>query len=116
MKIDNINLEKVSLKNKRLFCKELVMSFLTEEEWGEVKDTFQQNIDKSTDVSINLLLRTKNVYGILICMDGLNYDIADKYTSMLTRFKVNGFEHADYLSKKYLTYESENKNKILPVN
>lgn len=105
MDIKEIKLEEVSLENKRKFCKELVMSFLTEKEWGGVKDTFQQDLYKSTDVSINKLLREKNVYGILVCMYGYNCDIADKYKFMLTRFEGDGFEEANYLAKKYLTYE-----------
>ena len=105
MKINDINLEKVSLENKRQFCKELIMSFLTEKEWGEIKNTFQQDLYKSTDVSINKLLREKNVYGVLVCMYGYNCELADKYKFMLTRFIGDGFEEADYLAKKYLNYE-----------
>ena len=105
MDIKEIKLEEVSLENKKEFCKELIMSFLTEEEWKEVKDEFQQAIDKSTDISINEILRTKNIYGVLVCMYGYNCELADKYKFMLTRFIGDGFEEADYLAKKYLTYE-----------
>jgi hypothetical protein len=105
MDIKEIKLEEISLENKRQFCKELVMSFLTKEEWEEVKDEFQKDIDRSTDMSINEILRTKNVYGVLVCMNGYNVDLADKYKFMLTRFKGDGFEEADYLAKKYLNYE-----------
>jgi hypothetical protein len=105
MDIKEIKLEKVSLENKRQFCKELIMSFLTEKEWEEVKDEFQKDIDRSTNESINEILRTKNVYGVLVCMYGYNCDLADKYKFMLTRFKEDGFEDADYLAKKYLNYE-----------
>jgi spore maturation protein CgeB len=105
MNIKEIKLEEVSLENKRQFCKELIMSFLTEEEWKEVKDEFQEDLNKSTDKTINLLLRGKNVYGFLVCMSGYNHDRAEKYRFMLTRFKDDGFEEADYLAKKYLNYE-----------
>ena len=105
MDIQEIKLEEVSLENKRLFCKELVMSYLTKEEWEEVKTEFQKDLYKSTNESINLLLRAKNVFGVLVCMYGYNVDRAEKYRFMLNRFKGNGFEEADYLAKKYLNYE-----------
>jgi hypothetical protein len=109
MHIKEIKLEEVSLENKRLFCKELVMSYLTEKEWEEVKDEFQKDIDRSTNESINRLLRTKNVYGVFVCMNINNYtynfNLADKCRSMRTRFKGDGYEDADYLAKKYLNYE-----------
>jgi hypothetical protein len=105
MDIKEIKLEEVSLENKRKFCKELVMSHLTEKEWEEVKNEFQQDLYNSTNESINILLREKNVYGILVCMGGYNLDRAEKYRLMLTRFKDTGFEEADYLAKKYLNYE-----------
>jgi hypothetical protein len=105
MDIKEIKLEEVSLENKKQFCKELVMSYLTEKEWKEVKDEFQKDLDKSTNESINLLLRSKNVYGLLVCMGGYNLDRSEKYRFMLTRFKDDGFEEADYLAKKYLNYE-----------
>lgn len=105
MDIKEIKLETISLENKRQFCKELVMSYLTEKEWKEVKDEFQKDLDKSTNESINLLLRGKNVYGVLVCMYGYNIDRAEKYRFMLDRFKEDGFEEADYLAKKYLNYE-----------
>jgi hypothetical protein len=105
MDIKEIKLEEVSLENKRQFCKELVMSYLTKEEWEEVKDEFQKDLDKSTNESINTVLRDKNVYGVLVGMSGFNIDRAEKYKFMLTRFKDDGFEEADYLAKKYLNYE-----------
>jgi len=105
MDIKEIKLEEVSLKNKRQFCKELVMSYLTKEEWEEVKDGFQKDLNKSTNESINKVLRGKNVFGVLVCMYGYNVDRAEKYRFMLTRFKGDGFEEADYLAKKYLNYE-----------
>jgi hypothetical protein len=105
MDIKEIKLEEVSLENKRLFCRELVMSYLTKKEWKEVKDEFQQDIDKSTNESINILLREKNIYGVLVCMNGYNVDRAEKYRFMFDRFEGDGFEEADYLAKKYLNYE-----------
>jgi hypothetical protein len=48
MDIKEIKLKEVSLENKRQFCKELIMSYLTEKEWKEVKDEFQKDLDKST--------------------------------------------------------------------
>jgi len=105
MDIKEIKLEEVSLENKRLFCKELVMSYLTKEEWEEVKNEFQKDLNNSTNESINKVLRDKNVYGVLVCMYGYNVDRAEKYRFMLNRFKGNGFEEADYLAKKYLNYE-----------
>jgi len=105
MNIREIKLETVSLENKRKFCKELVMSYLTEKEWEEVKTEFQKDLNNSTNESINLLLRAKNVFGVLVCMGGYNLDRSEKYRFMLTRFKDDGFEEADYLAKKYLNYE-----------
>jgi len=105
MDIKEIKLEEVSLENKRQFCKELVMSFLTEKEWEEVKDEFEEDLNKSTDKTINLLLRGKNVYGLLVAMSGYNCNRAEKYRFMLNRFEGDGFEEADYLAKKYLNYE-----------
>ena len=106
MHIKEIKSETVSLENKRQFCKELVMSYLTKQEWEEVKDEFEEDLNNSTNESINLLLSDKNVYGILVCMGGYNLDRAEKYKFMLTRFKDDGFEEADYLAKKYLNYEN----------
>ena len=105
MDIKEIKLETVSLENKRQFCKELVMSYLTKEEWEEVKDEFEEDLGKSTDKTINLLLRGKNVYGLLVCMSGYNHDRAEKCRVMLHRFENDGFNEADYLAKKYLNYE-----------
>jgi hypothetical protein len=105
MDIKEIKLKEVSLENKRQFCKELVMSYLTEKEWEEVKDEFQKDLNKATNESINTVLRDKNVYGVLVGMSGYNCNRAEKYRFMLTRFKGDGFENADYLAKKYLNYE-----------
>ena len=105
MDIKEIKLETVSLENKRQFCKELVMSYLTKEEWEGVKNEFEEDLSKSTDKTINLLLRGKNVYGLLVCMSGYDHDRAEKCKFMLDRFKEDGFEEADYLAKKYLNYE-----------
>lgn len=105
MDIKEIKLETVSLENKRQFCKELVMSYLTKEEWEGVKNEFEEDLSKSTDKTINLLLRGKNVYGLLVCMSGYNVDRAEKCRFMLHRFENDGFDEADYLAKKYLNYE-----------
>lgn len=106
MKINDINLEKVSLENKRQFCKEFVMSYLTEKEWEEAKSGFLPYLEKVNNYRINFLLTNKNVYGILVCMNpNMDTDYLNKYQFMVNRFDWDGFEHADYLAKKYLNYE-----------
>lgn len=106
MRINDINLDKVSLKNKRLFCKEIVMSYLTEQEWEIAKSGFLPYLAKIQNERLNLLMRHRNVYGFLVCMNPVkddDYSIQHNY--MLTRFKQDGFEEADYLFNKYLTNE-----------